>query len=122
MEFDRSLPIYKQIIEVMKQRMINLELKPGDMAPSVRVLAMEMIVTTNTIQRVYMELVREGLLIPYKGIGYQVTEEIEKINQLRKNFLSEKLKKIFQEMKQMKISKADLLKLIEPYLQELEDV
>jgi GntR family transcriptional regulator len=122
MEFDRSLPIYKQIIEVMKQRMINLELKPGDMAPSVRVLAMEMIVTTNTIQRVYMELVREGLLIPYKGIGYQVTEEIEKINQLRKNFLSEKLRKIFQEMKQMKISKVDLLKLIEPYLQELEDV
>ena len=122
MEFDRSLPIYKQIIEVMKQRMINLELKPGDMAPSVRVLAMEMIVTTNTIQRVYMELVREGLLIPYKGIGYQVTEDIEKINQLRKNFLSEKLKKIFQEMKQMKISKVDLLKLIEPYLQELEDV
>jgi DNA-binding transcriptional regulator YhcF (GntR family) len=122
MEFDRSLPIYKQIIEVMKQRMINLGLKPGDMAPSVRVLAMEMIVTTNTIQRVYMELVREELLIPYKGIGYQVTEEIEKINQLRKNFLSEKLRKIFQEMKQMKISKADLLKLIEPYLQELEDV
>jgi GntR family transcriptional regulator len=122
MEFDRSLPIYKQIIEVMKQRMINLELKPGDMAPSVRVLAMEMIVTTNTIQRVYMELVREGLLIPYKGIGYQVTDEIEKINQLKKNFLSEKLKKIFQEMKQMKISKVDLLKLIEPYLQELEDV
>ena len=121
MEFDRSLPIYKQIIEIMKQRMINQELKPGDMAPSVRVLAIEMIVTTNTIQRVYLEMVREGLLIPYKGIGYQVTEEQEKINQLRKNFLEEKINKIFLEMKQMKIKKADLLKLIEPYLQELEE-
>jgi GntR family transcriptional regulator len=121
MEFDRSLPIYKQIIEIMKQRMINQELKPGDMAPSVRVLAIEMIVTTNTIQRVYQELVRADLLIPYKGIGYQVTEDEEKINQLRKSFLEEKINKIFQEMKQMKIKKSDLLKLIGPYLESLEE-
>ena len=121
MEFDRSLPIYKQIIEIMKQRMINQELKPGDMAPSVRVLAIEMIVTTNTIQRVYQELVRADLLIPYKGIGYQVTEDEEKINQLRKTFLEDKVNKIFLEMKQMKIKKADLLKLIEPYLKDLEE-
>lgn len=121
MEFDRSLPIYKQIIEIMKQRMINLELKPGDMAPSVRVLAIEMIVTTNTIQRVYQDLVRADLLIPYKGIGYQVTEDEEKINQLRKTFLEDKINKIFLEMKQMKIKKQDLLKLIEPYLQDLEE-
>jgi len=121
MKFDNNIPIYWQIIEIVKQRIMIQELKPGEMGPSVRALSVELGVTTNTIQRAYIELVREGLLIPYRGLGYRITEDTKRIDKLRKNYSEEKLDKLFEDLKKIGISKDDFHVLMQSYLDQLEE-
>jgi GntR family transcriptional regulator len=119
MIFDRNRPIYWQIIEYIKQKIMNQEIASGEMVPSVRALALELNVTTNTIQRAYMELVREQILIPQKGLGYKVTDEKRKISKLRNNYIEEKLDKLFEDMQNMGIKKTEFNKIIKSYIDEL---
>ena len=121
MKFDNNIPIYWQIIEIIKQRIMNQDLKPGDMSPSVRALSLEFKVTTNTIQRALIELVREGLLIPFKGIGYRVTDDQKRIDKLRRNYSEEKLDKVFEDLKKIGITKEAFHTLMQSYLDQLEE-
>lgn len=121
MKFDNNIPIYWQIIEIIKQRIMNQELKPGEMSPSVRAMSLEFKVTTNTIQRALIELVREGLLIPFKGIGYRVTDDQKRIDKLRRNYSEEKLDKVFEDLKKIGITKDDFHALMQSYLDQLEE-
>jgi DNA-binding transcriptional regulator YhcF (GntR family) len=121
MKFDNNIPIYWQIIEIIKQRIMNQELKPGEMSPSVRAMSLEFKVTTNTIQRALIELVREGLLIPFKGIGYRVTDDQKRIDKLRRNYSEEKLDKVFEDLKKIGITKDDFHSLMQTYLDQLEE-
>jgi GntR family transcriptional regulator len=121
MKFDNNIPIYWQIIEIIKQRIMNQELKPGEMSPSVRAMSIEFKVTTNTIQRALIELVREGLLIPFKGVGYRVTDDQKRIDKLRRNYSEEKLDKVFEDLNKIGITKEDFHSLMQSYLDQLEE-
>ena len=57
---------------------------PGDKIPSVRELASELQVNPNTIQRTFQELERDGVVVTRRGMGRYVTNEGEKIMELRK--------------------------------------
>ena len=120
MEFDRNLPVYWQIIEIVKLRIIRKEYLPGSMVPSVRALAEEFCVTGNTLQRSYLELVREGFLIPVRGIGFKVTDDKRKLNKLRDNALNERLEKLHDDCKKMGISDQDLCNIFDQYMNRAE--
>lgn len=118
MEFDKNLPVYWQIIEIVKLRIIRQEYPPGTMVPTVRVLADEFCVTSNTLQRAYVELVREGYLISMRGLGYKVTDEKRKLNKLRENSLKERFEKLHQDAINMGISDFDLCNLFNEYINQ----
>ena len=40
---DSSLPIYEQLVQAFKESMLNGELSPGDMLPSIRSLAKDLV-------------------------------------------------------------------------------
>lgn len=122
MEFDKNLPVYWQIIEIVKLRIIRQVYPPGSMVPTVRALADEFCVTNNTLQRAYVELVREGYLISMRGLGYKVTDEKRKLNKLRDNALEERFEKLHEDVKKMGISDVELCKLFDKYMnrEELE--
>ena len=64
---------------------------PGDKIPSVRELASELQVNPNTIQRTFQELERDGVVVTRRGMGRYVTNEGEKIMELRKEMAKELL-------------------------------
>ena len=49
------LPIYEQIIENIKTEIIKGVLQKDDRIPSVRILAQELTINPNTIQKAYRE-------------------------------------------------------------------
>lgn len=108
MEFDKNLPLYWQIIETVRMRIISKEYSPGMMIPSVRALGKEFGVTGNTIQRAYYELVRDGLVIPVRGLGYKVTDDKRKLNKLREQALESRLKKFHEDCQYMGITNQEL--------------
>ena len=68
------IPIYRQLMEQIRQAIARGRLRPGSRLPSVRVLSRELVVNPNTIARAYTELEREGVLNTRQGLGVFVAE------------------------------------------------
>jgi GntR family transcriptional regulator len=63
------VPIYRQLMDQIRQGVARGRLRPGTRLPSVRVLSRELVVNPNTIARTYAELEREGVLNTRQGLG-----------------------------------------------------
>lgn len=107
--FDNSIPIYLQIMDEIKRRIFKKELQPGDKLPSIRDLAKEANVNPNTMQKALQELETLGLILTERTSGKFVTSEEVKIKQLKEAYIEEKLKPFLLEMKELGLSKEDVL-------------
>lgn len=67
------IPIYYQIKQSIKSRIINKEFNPGDRIPSENQLAEQFNVTRLTVRQALYQLVQEGLLEARRGNGTFVT-------------------------------------------------
>jgi len=56
LDFRSRIPIYEQLVDKIIELIINNVLKPDEQLPSVRVLASELTINPNTIQKAYREL------------------------------------------------------------------
>jgi GntR family transcriptional regulator len=68
------VPIYRQLMDQIRQGVARGRLRPGSRLPSVRVLSRDLIVNPNTVARAYTELEREGVLNTRQGLGVFVAE------------------------------------------------
>ncbi len=66
-------PIYRQIVDQLRQLIAAGILQPGDPLPSVRQLAADLGVNLNTVAIAYRELAGEGLVEIKHGRGARVT-------------------------------------------------
>ena len=71
---DSSLPIYEQLVQAFKESMLNGELSPGDMLPSIRSLAKDLEISVITTKRAYEELESENLIYSHPGKGFFVKQ------------------------------------------------
>ena len=68
-------PIYAQIGAQLKYAVAAGVIRPGELIPSVRELAKQLVVNPNTVARAYRELQGEGLLDSVRGTGLRVSVE-----------------------------------------------
>ncbi len=69
-----NTPIYKQIVNQLRDAIDAGIYQPGESLPSLRALAIEIRVNPNTIQRAYEELERERIIESRRGIGVFVID------------------------------------------------
>jgi GntR family transcriptional regulator len=76
MKIDPSshVPIYLQIVGEIRAAIDAGVFRPGEMLPSLRVLAADLRVNPNTVQRAYDALEREGVVLPRRGVGLFVAD------------------------------------------------
>ena len=72
--FDDKLPIYLQIIRILKSDLARGKYQPGEKLPAVRELALSAGVNPNTMQKALAELERDGLLKSQRTSGRFVTD------------------------------------------------
>ena len=120
-ELNSKEPIYLQIIAYMKKKIVSGELKGGERILSVREYASEIKVNPNTIQKVYSELEKEGLIYTQRGIGKFVTEDEEKIIGLREELFNETIDKFIENSKELGFTKESILAIISERYKEGED-
>lgn len=118
--FDNSIPIYLQIIQEMKRRIIRKELIPGERLASVRDLAKEAGVNPNTMQKALSELEVEGLLETERTTGRFVTSDQKLIASLREAYLKERLQPFLAELQSLGLSEEELMTLIRSQYKEAE--
>jgi GntR family transcriptional regulator len=91
-KFSGTAPIYYQIVQKICRQIVRGDIKPGEKLPSVRELAVQFGVNPNTAQRVYMEMERLAVVQVRRGQGTFVTENRERLKQLRDQLKQEKIK------------------------------
>ena len=64
-----SRPIYEQIKDGLRKRIVTGAMAPDEKLPSVRSLATQLSINPNTIQRAYNELENEGYIYSVPGKG-----------------------------------------------------
>ncbi len=74
LEASDERPIYGQIADQVRFAVASGVLRPGELVPSVREIAKQLVVNPNTVARAYRDLQAEGLLEPVRGTGLQVAE------------------------------------------------
>ena len=62
-------PMYLQIMEQIKQRIVVGDWREGQPIPSIRQLAVDFQVSVITVKRAYLELEREGVIVTQHGKG-----------------------------------------------------
>lgn len=82
-QFDSSRPIYAQLVERLKARILAGTYQSGGHLDSVRDLAAAAGVNPNTMQRALAQLEAEGLIRTERTSGRFVTEDTDLIEQLR---------------------------------------
>ena len=121
MEYNTGAPIYLQVINELKKKMVKGEVKPGEKMPSSRDLAVEYKVNQNTAARIYREMEMQGWCFTRRGIGTFVSEEENMFRDLKKEMASELLKNFMHEMKGLGYKKDDIIDQIAEYKEDGEN-
>lgn len=101
MNFDNSQPIYLQIIEEHKKRIVRGELKKGDKIPSQREYAQIARVNPNTVQRAYREMEILKIVETLRGQGTFVTADELMREQMKKEMAGNLINNFIAEMKSL---------------------
>lgn len=121
MEFDTNMPIYIQVIQDIKKDMIRGVLGLGEKLPSGRDLALKYKINPNTANRIYKELEVEDICFTRRGLGTFVTEDEEKLKQIREEMAGSLLDNFLDGMKHLGFTKEGILHLIEIKYEEKND-
>jgi GntR family transcriptional regulator len=106
-------PIYEQLVDKLKELIINEVLKPEEQLPSVRTLATQLSVNPNTIQKAYRELEIQGYIYSLKGKGSFVNPNNQKKDQEKINSVLKELEKLILEAIYLGVSAKELTELVE---------
>ena len=111
-----SDPIYRQLIEQVRRLIAAAVLKPGDVLPSVRDVAVTLAVNPMTVSKAYNMMETEGLLSRARGVGMLVAES--KAPEGRENLLIPTLERAAAEARQLELDSETVLNLFKKILGE----
>ncbi len=69
LDYDRGVPVYRQIAEAVLRALAMGELTGSEQLPTIHQLAARLEVNPNTVARSYRELERDGHIISRRGRG-----------------------------------------------------
>jgi GntR family transcriptional regulator len=65
-----------QIVDQVKVMIASGRLRPGDQLPTVRQVAVDLMINPNTVSRAFLELEHHGIISTQRGIGTFVSQNI----------------------------------------------
>ena len=106
-----NTPIYRQLKERIVVMMLEGQLKPGDVLPSVRQIAADYQLNPITVSRAYQELVDESLVEKKRGLGMYVTDGAtgKLLASERERFLREEWPAMLERIARLGLRVEDLL-------------
>ncbi len=116
--FNDDRPIYIQLMEQIKLKIICNSYKPGEKLPSVRELAADASVNPNTMQKALSELERCNLVYSQRTSGRFITEDINMINSMKQSLAKEQIEKFLYNMQTIGFSKNDTIKILKDIIDE----
>jgi len=114
--FDDKIPIYLQIMDIIKQNIVSGELSEGDKLLSVREMAEKYSVNPNTIQRAYQELERNNIIYTQRGMGTFITKDSSKIEEIKNTMAVDIVITFIDGMKKIGFASEEAIKVLQNYV------
>jgi GntR family transcriptional regulator len=116
-----GVPIYRQLVDQVRRYAATGKLRAGDFLPSVRQVAAELQVNPMTVSKAYSILEREGALEMVRGQGMRLkAPSASGTLRDRREELRPLLEQVAATAYQLSLSPREVMKLLEPLLEELE--
>ena len=101
---NNPVPLYQQIVQQVRAKVLTGELKAGDPLPSMRQLASQLIASVITTKRAYSELEAEGLIVTRAGLGTFVADlGAETVTRLKREVVMEHLEEGVRVARQLEL-------------------
>ena len=120
LEFNGKMPIYLQIMDLIKMDIVTGKLKLKDKLPSVREMAMNLNVNPNTLQRSYQELERLGIVYTQRGTGTFVEENENMVDNLKNEMAKEVIDSFILRMKSLGFTTNEIIKSVSKETMEVK--
>lgn len=111
-DLDADRPIYAQLVERIQMQIVSGQYPAGGKLPSVRELAAVAAVNPNTMQKAFAELERSGLIITQRTNGRTVTEDQQKIRDIKEALAQEHVNNFFAKMKELGYTEQEAVDLL----------
>ena len=115
---DNNRPVYIQLVEQLRMKIISGEIELDSKLDSVRSLAADAMVNPNTMQKALAELEREGFVYSKRTSGRFVTDNKELIEKERKNLVKDNVKKTLDTLINLGYTNEEILNLVGEILRE----
>lgn len=115
MGFSNDMPIYLQIVRLIKEEIARGDLKNGDKYPSVRDIAHTYKVNPNTVQRSMQVLEQEGLVEIRRGIGSFIVDDPESILRMKEELANSYMSRFLKRMENIGYSKEQAIGFLEDH-------
>lgn len=114
-------PIYEQLKEQIKDKIISGELEPGYALPSMRDLAKELKVSLITTKRAYQDLEAEGFIVSAVGRGSFVSStDIRLLSEYKLKEMEDNLRRAARQAKLCKVGLEELQEVLSMIYKEDE--
>ena len=117
-EFNDTIPIFLQIMTLIKMQVISGSIKPGDKLLSVREYSKVLEVNPNTVQHAYQELEREGFAFTQRGMGSYITKDKSVVNKAKRQMAEEKIDNFVNGMRGLGFSDQEIVDFIKDYMKK----
>lgn len=117
-DFNNQIPIYVQIMNLIKLDIVTKKLRGGDKLLSVREMSENLKVNPNTIQRAYQELEREGITYTQRGMGTFVNDDNDMVRRLKNEMASETINNFINGMKSLGFDGKEIINIINERVKE----
>ena len=107
--YKAGIPIYTQIIGIIKARIAGGTYPAGTKLPAVRELAVDAGVNPNTMQRALAELERSGVIYSVRTSGRFVTEDTAMLRDLRRSLAREQIAALFASLRALGMTEEEIV-------------
>jgi len=109
-----GLPLYRQVLNQIRERILGGQIARGEQLPSVRELSAEAGLNPLTVAKVYQFLEREGLVETRRGTGTFVADSVRKYSEAQKRASMEPvIRQLVAEAGHLGVSREETLNWVE---------
>ena len=114
-----GMPIYRQLLQQLRQRIVSGQLVRDEQMPSVRDLSAEIKVNMLTVAKVYQLLESEGLVETRRGLGTFVAggHETRSVAERRK-LIADAVEQVVAEAQHLGLDEGEVVKMIHQRFEE----
>lgn len=120
MEYIENIPIYLQIKDYLEEKIITESYSLGEQMPSVRQLALELAVNSNTVQKALKVMIEEEVIITLRGKGNFVTENAAVVEELKNQIVNETFDSTYDKLHLLKMNNQEITNSFSNYVKQKE--